>query len=279
MRFILRTTGSILRSLLSTPKVTRALYLLSLQEKCSMISQVEIQVLNLVYRNLCSKIMRTPFYWQNGRIYLKSKYGGFQNAWITCLLFFELVRSLVQLSRTIDQRNINGSILRVIYLLRYFAHFLLRINTWIFKSELIQVINQCLEMNSSWGNNILVLFHLIKLIHLCACNILIVVVSKFPNTSLSSWSKIRGWIFASVMVVASLSVVLVSSFLIFKVHKEFMNYEVPNTYDWLIIHILYILAVGSEILLMIDCIILGQTTVASIYMGCFTMKYWLRQVW
>jgi len=118
-----------------------------------MITNIEIQVLDWIYTCCCSKIMRMPLYWEHGRLTPRSKYGEtLYNGVLCSILFLDMAWSLKQVSVMTAKRNINGSIIQVIYIMRYLAHIMLRFNILIFKTELIQVINQSLDINSTWGN-------------------------------------------------------------------------------------------------------------------------------
>jgi len=119
----------------------------------TMISKGEVQVLDWIYTCCCSKIMRISLHWENGRLTPKSKHGEIlYNRVLSCILFLNTAWFLKQIPVMTMDRNINDSIIQAIYMLRYFAHIMLRFNILIFKTELIQVINQSLDINSTWGN-------------------------------------------------------------------------------------------------------------------------------
>jgi len=95
-----------------------------------------------------------------------------------------------------------------------------------------------------------------------------------------SKSKIRGWIFGFVVISSSISVVLVNSVLIFNHSKEFSNYSNHNYCQHSELKmILRIFLLALKTMLTVDCVVCVNTCVASLYIGCLTMKIWLHQVW
>jgi len=116
-----------------------------------MITAIEAQILDWVYSATCSKIMQFPFCWRNGRLFPKLNHGSVHHICISCILLAEAVWSLVCLWERIGQRNINGSLIQALSMLRYFVHFIWRLNIWIYRTELIQVTNQSLSINFTWG--------------------------------------------------------------------------------------------------------------------------------
>jgi len=118
-----------------------------------MITEVEFQVLDWIYQGCCSKIMQLPFYWENGKIFSKSKHGRTYNGILICVLLLDVTWTIKQILALSVQRNINGSIIQAIHMVRYLSHMMLRNNIRMFKTDLIQVVNQSLNINSTWGND------------------------------------------------------------------------------------------------------------------------------
>ena len=123
-----------------------------------MITQLENNVLHWVYSTTSSRILRYPLHWENGRIFPNPNYGRLQTAVFACIILFQIPFSIMQLPSRIDRGNVNASILQVIYTLKHVGHFIVRMDIWIFQSELIQVINQSLDINSIWGNELEFIF-------------------------------------------------------------------------------------------------------------------------
>ena len=112
-----------------------------------MLTQVEMKVLDLVY-SFSSKSPTIPFCWENGTISLKSNqkvvYGYI--VWLLLLSSLALKTSMLFLNK-----DINSFILSGIIFLACVSNVIFQLTIWLYKIELVGLINQLLYMNSCWG--------------------------------------------------------------------------------------------------------------------------------
>ena len=117
-----------------------------------MLTKVEMMTLDRIYSH-CSKSLTTPFKWENGKMSLKlnhivlNKYN-----WITwILLFLTLTYRCVILPKIIAKGDINGSFIHGLFSLYNFCAAVFKLNIWLNKEDLVQLINQLLHISSVWG--------------------------------------------------------------------------------------------------------------------------------
>ena len=114
-----------------------------------MLTQVEMQVLDLVYR-FCCKSVTIPFCWKSGRLSLK----GNQNILYKYGLWLLLLSCLVLKTCMLFQKDdINEFIMSGIFFIATFANIVFQLTILFYQNELTQLINQILQMNSCWGNH------------------------------------------------------------------------------------------------------------------------------
>ena len=117
-----------------------------------MLTQFEMELLNWIYIVTC-KSFTVPFHWNKGYISIKKKPRQLFNfiAWI--ILLSTLTFKLSQFSNIIRDQDVNGGILHSISTLAVAANIILRLNIWVFKEDLVILINHTLLLNSSWGKS------------------------------------------------------------------------------------------------------------------------------
>jgi len=117
-----------------------------------MFTQREKNTINLVYSSTSCKYLGLPLRWESGKMSLKFNFPSRLCHKIKCIiLLLIIIIRLKQIPMLIQKRDINANIFQIIFIGRYFFHWIFRTNTWIFQVELVQLINQSLNINSSWG--------------------------------------------------------------------------------------------------------------------------------
>ena len=116
-----------------------------------MLTKIETQVLFRVY-TVCCKFYTTPFTWKDGRMVLTVNYKTkFFNYFTWILLIPMLVYNVAQLPVLIDKNDINALVLQGIFLMSYSGYAVCKFNIWLCSTEMVDVINQTLCINSAWG--------------------------------------------------------------------------------------------------------------------------------
>ena len=127
-----------------------------------MLTQLEMKVLDLVYRFSC-KSFTIPFCWENGRISIKKNRNILTNYIIWLLLLPFLVLKTLML---FQQNDVNELIINGILVLGILANITNQLTVQLYKNELVQLVNGTLHMNLCWGNCINCKILHIKIIHL-----------------------------------------------------------------------------------------------------------------
>ena len=114
-------------------------------------------MINFVYSLSC-KSFTIPFYWTNGSISLKQN----QNIVYNYITWFLLLSCLVlRTFMMFEEGDINKLILNGIFLMFIVINICFQLTILLYQTELVQLINQTLHMNSCWGTlRILTLFKL-----------------------------------------------------------------------------------------------------------------------
>ena len=113
-----------------------------------MLTQLEMKVLDLVYRFSC-KSFTIPFCWENGRISIKKNRNILTNYIIWLLLLPFLVLKTLML---FQQNDINELIIYGIFVLGILANITNQLTVQLYKNELVQLVNGTLHMNLCWGS-------------------------------------------------------------------------------------------------------------------------------
>jgi len=136
----------------------------------NMLAPIEVKILDWIYSAACIKLFQMPLVWKNGRISLRPNYGRILNSMICVIVLVCITLSLKKLSKSIGTKDIDGSILQIFFLARYFSQLVFRWNIWIFRIELAELTNLSLEINSLWG------ICCILYVLMCACSILHIIL-------------------------------------------------------------------------------------------------------
>ena len=115
-----------------------------------MLTQFELKVLDLVYHFNC-KIITIPFCWNGDRMALKSKSRVLYVITIRMLVLLGLV---LRTSIIIQTNDINGLILGGLMVLSCASDVIFQINICLYQAEFVELTNQILHMNSSWGQKL-----------------------------------------------------------------------------------------------------------------------------
>ena len=118
-----------------------------------MLTEFEVRSLQWLYK-VCCKSCTTQFAWIQERMILKPKLSLFGTIWIfftyklllSCLMF-----QIKHVPAMVGKKDVIGLILNVILLMAHVAQLIFKLNTSHSKSEIPQIINQVLEVNSNWG--------------------------------------------------------------------------------------------------------------------------------
>jgi len=118
-----------------------------------MLSAVEVKVLDCVYSPVRYYSSLIPLGWEDGKMILRPTTRRTQMLQIivTCLVLSEIIMCIIQVMSLKDKGDVNEIILQIIFLTRPAALLVLRLNIWIFSTQLVKLINQCSNVNSKWG--------------------------------------------------------------------------------------------------------------------------------
>jgi len=117
-----------------------------------MLAKIELQVLGIVFSLINCKFLRLPISWENGRVKLEVKFGGRQYNFLICsLLLIHTAYCMKQVQNLIQERKISACIVHFVLVCRYLAHLVFRLNICSFKTDMANVINETLVINSTWG--------------------------------------------------------------------------------------------------------------------------------
>ena len=114
-----------------------------------MLTQVEMQVLNLVYR-FCCQSGTIPFCWKNGRISLKENQNILYKYGMWLLLLPCLV---VKICMLFQKQDINDLLLNGLFFLDVVGNITFQLTVQLYQKEFVQLINQTLHMNLCWGKH------------------------------------------------------------------------------------------------------------------------------
>ena len=118
-----------------------------------MLTKLELAVLDRIYA-VCCNSFTVPFKSEDWEISLQLNHSFPSNMynWITWIfLVSTLTFRCIILPKVIAEGNINGSIIHGILLLTTLSATVFKLNTWLFKAELVQLINQMLLHQLSLG--------------------------------------------------------------------------------------------------------------------------------
>jgi len=118
--------------------------------KFNMLTDLELKVMDWVYRWSC-KYFTIPLSWQNGRITLKFNHWVLSNCFMFILPISTLSFMLFQYSALMDKKDVNASMMYGVLLIYYISLLSYKLCTWIFRKQIVRLINETLLVNTVWG--------------------------------------------------------------------------------------------------------------------------------
>jgi len=119
-----------------------------------MLADLETKVLNWIYSASNWRLTVIPVTWEKGRIFVTTNpiRFGIGIAIACAILLIKIIIGLNDISSLVESKRISLIILKSILALRDALHVLLQINTWIYRTEFVRLINQSLDIDTIWGN-------------------------------------------------------------------------------------------------------------------------------
>ena len=77
------------------------------------------------------------------------------------ILLPSLIFEVLQIPSLAHNRDVNGIILNGILVMLHLANLLFKLTIWLYKDQMVQLINGILEINSSWGTHYTYMVYLI----------------------------------------------------------------------------------------------------------------------
>ena len=117
-----------------------------------MLTQLEMEKLDLLLTTCCNKGFTIPFFLKHGRMVVDNNRKTLACncvSWI--LLIPAIIFQVIQFPMLISEKDINGLILHGILNVLYISHAIVKLNFWVFKEEIVQLVNHILCINSVWG--------------------------------------------------------------------------------------------------------------------------------
>ena len=100
----------------------------------------------------CNKGFTIPFAWKHGRMVVDTNRKTLACNCVSWILLIATVSfQVIQFPMLISEKDINGLILHGILTLLYISHAIVKLNFWLFKEVIVQLMNHILCINSVWG--------------------------------------------------------------------------------------------------------------------------------
>jgi len=115
-----------------------------------MLTELELRVLDFVY-SILSKSPALPINWKNKELSLKTNGSRVFNFSTWILVLPVLGYKLAQLPELIRRKDLNGTILHSFFLIGAMGNAVQSLSIWIYKSDLVYLVNQVLSVNAQWG--------------------------------------------------------------------------------------------------------------------------------
>jgi len=116
-----------------------------------MLTQFELYITSQIFR-LCCTSFTIPFAWSEKDQILTTKIRSrLLNYLVWGLLLSSSIVRIIQLPGVIKDGDANQAILHGIFTLKGAWHFINKLNIWLHRNELSELIDQVLRMNSTWG--------------------------------------------------------------------------------------------------------------------------------
>ena len=125
-----------------------------------MLTETEMKTLDWMFHHCCRSVT-IPFVWNRDRKRMSvsvkpiNVFTGNYISWL--ILLPSLIFEALQMPSLAHSRNFNGIIFHGMVILSHTANLLFKLTIWLFKEEMVQLINGLLEINSSWGTNMIYL--------------------------------------------------------------------------------------------------------------------------
>jgi len=117
-----------------------------------MLPQLEIKTMHFAYSVLGSRFNLISFLdWNNKKLSLRSKRSRVWNWIVNVLILTAFFLRGREFSRLRNEKRMSGAIVQLIFMERLIAHFFFRLNTWIYRFELVQLVNQTTDMYNVSG--------------------------------------------------------------------------------------------------------------------------------
>ena len=116
-----------------------------------MFTTFEKRTLNLVYSIAC-KFPTIPYTRKDGEIILKVNIGvKYCNYFTWTLLFATLGLQTLHFPKMTQDKSLSMLVLHGSSFVGYLVLVITKLNIWIYKSEMVHLINQVFYMNATWG--------------------------------------------------------------------------------------------------------------------------------
>jgi len=116
-----------------------------------MLTKFEMQITSQIY-SLCCTSYTIPFIWSDEDQVLKTTIRRLHfNCLVWGLLLASSVIRIVQLPVVIVEGDANQAILHGLFTLKGVFHFIQKLNIWLHRNELSELVHQVLRMNYVWG--------------------------------------------------------------------------------------------------------------------------------
>ena len=112
-----------------------------------MLTRLEMKILNLVYNFSC-RFITIPFRWKNAEMSLKSKP---RIPYIISIRLLILFGQVLKTSIMFQIYDINGLIFGGLSMMGCACVVIFQINIWLYQTQFVELINQILHVNSTWG--------------------------------------------------------------------------------------------------------------------------------
>ena len=109
------------------------------------------------------------FIWDGCKLTLRSNSKPIFNWSINIILLLEFTFRMKTVSVLVAKGDINLFLFQILFMIRIIAHLVMRLNTWIFRTDLARLINQTGAIDIQWGKTSFVIFHrrALEIVYLC----------------------------------------------------------------------------------------------------------------
>ena len=117
-----------------------------------MLTLLEEKTVKFILRFCCRNGLTLPFSWNKGRMVVNTERKILSSniiSWI--ILSITIIFQLIQIPSLINRKDVHGTILQGVMTHLYIAYCIIKINIWIFKEDIAELMNNILFINTSWG--------------------------------------------------------------------------------------------------------------------------------